>query len=164
MVRHAQIQGHNLHLVCPVYYPVDPLSMEHHRFMTDYIRAYDNPTNIYYREARKLADDLRTETILELPPANRFFKRGRQRGVLRWKSNNAVVPDDATRLAYAIGIRVSVAACKRVRDAELAKFFSEYRDSSAGRGLTAEESVEARAAFGRGAKVINIITGRETVL
>lgn len=124
--------------------------------MTDYVRAYDNPTNVYYREARKLADQLRTDTILTV--------RGFDTGVLRWKSNNAVVPDDAAKLAFALGIRVSLYACNRVRADELVRFFSEYRRSSAGQGLTSEQREEARAAFGRGAKVVNITTGKEIVL
>lgn len=123
--------------------------------MTDYVRAYDNPTNIYHKEARTLADKLRSDTILTL--------RGADKGVLRWKSNNSVVPWDCAQLAYALGIRISVSACRRVRDRELARFFSEYRDSCADKNPSSEELSEMRAAFGKG-KVVNIITGREIQL
>lgn len=121
--------------------------------MTDYVRAYDHPTNVYHKEARRLADQLRTETTL--------VKRGINRGVLRWKSNNKVVPEDAANLAYAIGIGVSLSACQRVRDAELARFFSEYRNSCAVQKPSADEQAERVAAFGRGATIINIITGEK---
>lgn len=121
--------------------------------MTDYVRAYDNPTNVYHREARKMADDLRTET--------RLTKRGINAGVLRWKSNDSVVPEDCAKLAYALGIRVSLPACDRVRDQELVRFLSAYRRSRAGKSPSAEERSEARAAFGANANVVNIFTGRE---
>lgn len=75
--------------------------------MKDYVRAYDNPTNVYYTEARRLADKLRTDTILTL--------RGIQRGVLRWKGSDAVVSENAAKLAYALGIRVCPDACRRIR-------------------------------------------------
>lgn len=123
--------------------------------MTDYIRAYDNPTNVFHKEARALADKLSTDTILTL--------RGTDTGVLRWKSNGRVVPHDCAILAYAIGIGVSVSACYRVRDRELAGFLSKYRRSSAGKEPSDEMRVEARAAHGPGAKIVNIITGREFV-
>lgn len=123
--------------------------------MTDYVRAYDNSANLYHKEARKLADQLRQETTLEL--------RGINAGVLRWKSNTAVVPEDCAKLAYAIGIKVSLEVCDRVRNQELIRFFNEYRKTQAGKGMSPEELFEARAAFGTGAKVINLITGRETI-
>lgn len=123
--------------------------------MIDYVRAYDNPTNVYYREARALADKLRTDTELTL--------RGLDTGTLRWDSNGRVVPADCARLAYAIGIGVSLDACNRVRDRELAGFLSEYRNSSAAREPSAEMRAEARAAHGPGAKIVNLFTGREFV-
>jgi hypothetical protein len=121
--------------------------------MTDYVRAYDNPTNIYYREARQLADRLRTDTNLTV--------RGINAGVLRWKSNGAVVPADCARLAHAIGIRVSIDSCDRVRDAELSRTLARYRRANRDRQPSNEERAEARAAFGPDAKIVNIFTGRE---
>jgi hypothetical protein len=121
--------------------------------MTDYVRAYDNPANVYHREARILADKLRTDTQLTT--------RGPQTGVLRWKSNGQVIPEDCARLAYAIGISINLDACNRARDADFSSFLARYRSARANRQPSAEEAYERRAAFGPGATVIDIFTGQE---
>lgn len=74
--------------------------------------------------------------------------------VWKWTSNNAVCPLDACR---EYGIPVDVAAQKAARDAELDAFAAAYR--KAYRGPSAEERAEARATYGRGVKLVNVLTG-----
>lgn len=124
--------------------------------MTDYVRAYDNPSNPYHREARMLGDSLRTETIIT--------QRGIEAGVILWKSNGRVVPKDCAALAYSLGLRVNLHACDIAREREDADAISRYLRARANRSpeQIAEERAEARAAFGPGAKVVNVFSG-ETI-
>jgi hypothetical protein len=77
-------------------------------------------------------------------------------GNFRWESNGRVVPDDvlaAARISPTIRAR-----CKRARDAETAAFLAECRRNP--RPPTDEERFEARAAFGPGVELMDVITGQ----
>jgi hypothetical protein len=116
--------------------------------MTDYISGYEGNGH-YQREARDVADRLRSEaTITE--------------GVIRWNSNGTVPPIECVALAAHIGLPVDATACDRVRDAETTAFLAEYRKNQRGRKPSAEERFGLRAAHGRGARVVNVLTGRTT--
>ena len=120
--------------------------------MGDYTRAYDGEGyGFVVADAKRLADKLRTEATITA-------------GVIRWNSNNAVPPDDCVALASHIGLPVDVAACDAARDADTTAFLTEYRKQQSRRRVSAEERAEMRAAFGPGARVINVITGRVTRL
>jgi hypothetical protein len=116
--------------------------------MTDYVGGYEGKGH-NQREARALADQLHTHaTITE--------------GVIRWNSNNSVIPEDCVALAVHIGLPVDAAKCERARDVETRLFLEEYREHQRNRRVTAEEMFELRATHGRGKKVVNMITGRVT--
>jgi hypothetical protein len=112
--------------------------------MTDYVTAYKNPTSMYHREAIRLAASLTTEATIV-------------GGVIRWNSNNRVVPQDCAILAAHIGLPVCVATCDDERAADLRAFLKTYDPTP-----TAEDMAEMRAAFGAGTTVVNVLTGRRT--
>lgn len=83
-------------------------------------------------------------------------------GVIRWKSNNHVPPQEVLDFWKFIGKRFnmqkSIAARKKDDDA----FFANYRANQ--QPVTAEQRNEMTAAFGKGATVVNAITGQRTQL
>jgi hypothetical protein len=115
--------------------------------MTDYVTAYNNPGSMYHREAVRLADSLRTDATI------RF-------GIIRWNSNDSVVPADCAALAVHIGLMVNTAACDEARSLDQQAFFASYRKARAN-GPSAEERMEARAAMGAGVEMVDIITGHK---
>lgn len=80
-------------------------------------------------------------------------------GVVRWKSNNRVMPKDCREILSHTVYRdlFSEEASRAAEDAETAAFLESYRKSYRGPGE--EEKAEMRAAFGTGTTVCNIITG-----
>jgi hypothetical protein len=118
--------------------------------MTDYVKALHEPTHVYHREAVRLADQLKDEGHSTLSG-----------GVIRWLSNGNVPPSDVVALAASIFPAVDVDACTAARNKEQQAFIDAYRRNH-DRPATEEERFELRAAFGPGARVVNIITGRVT--
>jgi hypothetical protein len=116
--------------------------------MTDYISALGQP-GPYHGEATRLAATLRD-------PAHATIVAG----VIRWNSNDRVPPEDVVALAAHIGLEIDTAACTAARDTETRQFLAEYRKARAG-GPTAEERGEARAAFGPGVNLVDVITGHK---
>jgi len=83
-------------------------------------------------------------------------------GAIRWESNGRYLMDDfCEKLEYA-GYPFSREATARKRDAQNEESIAEYRRNQ--RGLSGEVLAEARAAFGEGATVVNILTGERTKL
>jgi hypothetical protein len=79
-------------------------------------------------------------------------------GELIWNSNNAPVPMDCFRDAFA----TAPAAQEAAVSANLRAFVAEYRKND--RPMSQEQMCEARAAHGAGTVLVNIITGRRTQL
>lgn len=84
--------------------------------------------------------------------------------VWRWQSNGSCLMDDTMRVAGRLGLATNaeIAATAAVREVETAAFLAEYRRQA--RPLTGEALLEARAAFGPGATVVDIVSGVETQL
>ena len=82
-------------------------------------------------------------------------------GVVRWKSNRAVPPADILAQWAGLKLPFDLARSTEAQELDTAAFVKEYR-KRAPRRASAEERYEMRAAFGRGAKVVNVITGRMT--
>lgn len=83
-------------------------------------------------------------------------------GAIKWNSNGRYLMDDfCEKLEYA-GYPFSREATAEKRDAQNAESLAEYRRND--RGLSGEALLEARAAFGEGATVVNVLTGRRTML
>ena len=116
-----------------------------------YTDAYDGKGHSFQiTEAQRLAQQLRNEATIT-------------QGVLRWNSNNQVPFPDCIALAAHIGLPVDVAASNAARDADTDVFLAAYRKRQP-RRVSAEQRAEMRAAFGPGAKVVNVVTGRVTRL
>ena len=83
-------------------------------------------------------------------------------GAIRWNTNGHYAPDDfCEKLEYA-GYEFSREATRAAREAQDAAFFARYRENH--RGFTGEEIEEARAAFGEGETIVNILTGEKITL
>ncbi len=83
-------------------------------------------------------------------------------GAIRWNSNGRYLMDDfCEKLEYA-GYAFSRVATAEKREAQNAESLAEYRRKS--KGLTGEALAEARAAFGEGTTVVDVLTGKETRL
>lgn len=80
-------------------------------------------------------------------------------GVVRWTSNNRVMPRDCREvLAYsAYRDLFNEEASRTAEEAETAAFLENYRKNYT--GPTAEERMEMEAAFGKGSTVVDIISG-----
>ena len=80
-------------------------------------------------------------------------------GVVRWTSNNRVMPKDCREILSHTAYRdlFSEEASRAAEDAETAAFLESYRKNYT--GPSEEEKAEMRAAFGSGTTVCNIITG-----
>ena len=80
-------------------------------------------------------------------------------GVVRWTSNNRVMPKDCREILSHTVYRdlYSEEASRAAEEAETAAFLDSYRKSYT--GPSAEERMEMEAAFGKGATVVNVITG-----
>jgi len=80
-------------------------------------------------------------------------------GVVRWTSNNRVMPKDCREILSHTVYRdlYSEDASRAAEEAETAAFLDSYRKSYKGPGE--EEKAEMRAAFGSGSTVVDIITG-----
>ena len=83
-------------------------------------------------------------------------------GAIKWNSNGRYLMDDfCEKLEYA-GYAFDREATAKKRDAQNEESLAEYRKND--RGLSGEALAEARAAFGEGTTVVNILTGRRTRL
>jgi hypothetical protein len=80
-------------------------------------------------------------------------------GVLRWISNGRVPPADFCAEAKVLGFDVSLARCDEDRAAETRALLESYRANP-----PALDVDEARAGLGQGVTVVNVLTGKRTVL
>lgn len=81
-------------------------------------------------------------------------------GVVRWTSNNRVMPKDCREILSHTAYRdlFSEEASRAAEDAETAAFLESYRKNYT--GPSEEEKAEMRAAFGTGSTVADVITGK----
>ena len=81
-------------------------------------------------------------------------------GVVRWTSNNRVMPKDCREILSHTAYRdlFSEEASRAAENAETAAFLESYRKNYT--GPSEEEKAEMRAAFGTGSTVVDIITGK----
>lgn len=98
----------------------------------------------------------RFEYLLKFMTKHRDFYVG-PLGELRWSSNDHVVPSDVFK---DMGMTCSESH-QKIYDDEQAKFIAEYRAAQKNYVPSAEELFEMRAAFGEGAEVVNVITGKK---
>ena len=81
-------------------------------------------------------------------------------GVVRWTSNNRVMPKDCREILSHTAYRdlFSEEASRAAEDAETAAFLESYRKNYT--GPSEEEKAEMRAAFGTGSTGVDVITGK----
>lgn len=83
--------------------------------------------------------------------------------VIRWKSNKQVPPRDCLYAFLLVGKitenQFTVSCEERAYEAERA--IQSYKESRARHGYSDEERFEMRAAFGPGAEVVDIFTGKK---
>ena len=79
-------------------------------------------------------------------------------GVYRWLSNNRVPFDDM--LECWTDDEFQLNACREARNKDDAEFLADYRERMEDYEPSDEEMFEMRSAFGEGAEVVNVITGK----
>ena len=81
-------------------------------------------------------------------------------GVVRWTSNNRVMPKDCREILAHSAYRdlFDEEASRAAEDAETAASLEAYRKNY--QGPSEEEKAEMRAAFGTGSTVVDVITGK----
>jgi hypothetical protein len=99
-------------------------------------------------EKQRLIEKFETSTVIE-------------NGVVRWKSNSQVPPDDVLEVWTDAGLVFDREASVRQREVDMLEFLGQYRKNQANRSpeQIAEEQFELRVTFGPGVKVVNVITG-----
>jgi hypothetical protein len=85
-------------------------------------------------------------------------------GVVRWNSNNNIPSRDILEFWQYFNKDFDFDKTLEVSEQETANFFKQYRESQANKVYSEEEKFEMRAAFGEGATVVNVITGKKTKL
>ena len=83
-------------------------------------------------------------------------------GAIRWIESGNYLPDDfCEKLEYA-GFTFSRKATQAARNAQSAAFLEAYRKNT--KGMSEADKTEARAAFGKGTTIVDIITGEKITL
>lgn len=82
-------------------------------------------------------------------------------GVAFWASNNRAVPEDIAYMGKYGGLPIDLEMTKELEDRQTEKSLAEYRERMKNHVYTAEELGEMRNAFGEGAVVVDVITGRK---
>lgn len=85
-------------------------------------------------------------------------------GVVRWNSNNSVPPTDILELWQYVGKNFNFELSMKVRDEEITASLNEYRKRMANYEMSNEERAELIAVHGKGARIVNVITGKVTIL
>ena len=84
-------------------------------------------------------------------------------GAAKWTSSGNYLPADVVeKLTFAGADFFSAEATAAKREAQTAAFLDSYRRNY--KGPSEEEKAEMRAAFGEGATVVNVVTGKKTRL
>ena len=83
-------------------------------------------------------------------------------GIYRWKSNNRIPFMDMLE-SWNLDSE-TLEKCQAARKAEDQTFLAEYREQMKDYEPSDEERFEMRAAFGEGAEVVNVITGKTIIV
>ena len=83
-------------------------------------------------------------------------------GAIRWNCNGRYLMDDFCEMLEYAGYPFSMETTRKKREAQNAEELAEYRRNY--KGLDEEELAEARAAFGEGTTVVDVLTGEKTRL
>lgn len=83
-----------------------------------------------------------------------------ENGIVRWKSNGRIPPDDLLELWHYAGCSFDYEESCRKRSAEDAAAIKEYREQMKDYIPSGEELMEMRAAF-EGTMVVDVLTGKK---
>lgn len=119
----------------------------------------------------RLAADFLGQDAFWKKEANECLKRNINEYVIKdnalvWKSNGRLVPTDIIELLHAARVINDVEYISALANYDyiLAKEIEEIRELMNKRTQSQEELNEMRNAFGKGAVVVNVITGKKTKL
>lgn len=117
-----------------------------------YIEAINNPERkVFYEDAKRIADSFETEAYVK-------------NGIVRWNSNDRIPPTDVLELWYFLEKDFSIGKSIEESEKETREFLKNYRKKNINRTYSEEERFEMEAAFGKGATVVDVITGKEITL
>ena len=119
--------------------------------MTNYIKQLDSEFQNFRDEANRLIEKFDVDAYV-------------QHGVVRWKNNDRVPPQDVLDLWQHVGHEFDMRKSQVLRESEQQQFLEEYRKRMENYEPSEEELGEMRAAFGPGETVVNVITGKEIKL
>lgn len=80
-----------------------------------------------------------------------------ENGAISWKSNGSYLQDDYCEKLEHAGYDFSREATRAARQAQVETELADYRRNR--RGPSAAERMEMQAAFGKGAKVVDVLSG-----
>ena len=118
-----------------------------------YIEAYTNENAFKFDKERAV------ELIIDFD-----LRATVEDGVVRWNSNGNIPPSDILEFWKFLGKDFDYDKTIKVNEEETKKFFEEYRKNMQRRNPSEEELFEMRAAFGEGAEVVDVISGRRIKL
>ena len=119
----------------------------------NYADDLKSPMRWQRERAEELKNSLETQTTID------------EKGIMRWTTNNHVPPLDCLEFAkFGLKMPVNVPASVAQGDKETQEAIQAYREHQAAREISLEERFEMEAAFGKGAKIVDIITGKEIQL
>jgi hypothetical protein len=122
--------------------------------MTDYVKYLEDTNAPIWakRDVERLLGQFSTDATVD------------QNGIVRWKKSGRVPPEDILSLWAHVGKPFNLVSSNETREAETNLFLADYRERMQDVLPSAEEMFEMRSAFGEGAEVVNIITGKSTKL
>lgn len=81
-----------------------------------------------------------------------------ENGAAFWVSSNNYLPEDCAEMLSYTDFIFDIQATAEARDKQTNEFVEEYRKNY--KGPSEEEKAEMRAAFGEGAEIVDVITGK----
>lgn len=81
-----------------------------------------------------------------------------ENGAAFWVSSNNYLPEDCAEMLSYTDFIFDIQATAEARDKQTNEFLEEYRKNY--KGPSEEEKAEMRAAFGEGAEIVDVITGK----
>ena len=85
-------------------------------------------------------------------------------GVAYWASNDNAIPQEVAEKAEYAGLPINRELTRQLEEEQSARSIQAYRERMKNHVYTAEELYEMRCAFGEGATVVDVITGRKIQL
>lgn len=85
-------------------------------------------------------------------------------GVVRWNSNNSVPPTEILDLWQYAKLDFDYDKSVKAKDIDTKMLIANYKEGQAKKQYSEEELLEMSCAFGKGATVVDVITGEKIIL